>query len=106
MTIHLVNGTSELLRCFRVVAKFGVPPASMPDYLVLVGDNSDRVPGLAGWGPKSAATLGSNRQAAVRFKQLATLRTDVQLFESVDELVWRGPTPALPAVRRRLAQYD
>ena len=40
-----------------VVERFGVPPASIPDYLALVGDSADGFPGLAGWGAKSAATL-------------------------------------------------
>jgi len=40
-----------------VIAKFGVPPESIPDYLALVGDSADGFPGLPGWGPKSAATL-------------------------------------------------
>ena len=40
-----------------VVRKFGVPPASIPDYLGLVGDSADGFPGLPGWGAKSAATL-------------------------------------------------
>jgi 5'-3' exonuclease len=40
-----------------VVAKFGVPPASIPDYLALVGDTSDGFPGLAGWGTKSASAV-------------------------------------------------
>ncbi|MDQ6784992.1 MAG: flap endonuclease [Actinomycetota bacterium] len=40
-----------------VRAKFGVNPASIPDYLALVGDSADGFPGLAGWGPKSAAVL-------------------------------------------------
>ena len=40
-----------------VVEKFGVPPASIPDYLGLVGDSADGFPGLPGWGAKSAATL-------------------------------------------------
>ncbi len=40
-----------------VVAKFGVSPASIPDYLALVGDTSDGFPGLAGWGAKSAAAV-------------------------------------------------
>ena len=38
-----------------VIAKFGVPPVSIPDYLALVGDSSDGYPGIAGWGAKSAA---------------------------------------------------
>lgn len=37
--------------------KFGVPPASIPDWLALVGDTADGIPGLPGWGPKSAATI-------------------------------------------------
>jgi len=40
-----------------VWAKFGVGPASIPDYLALVGDSADGFPGLAGWGAKSAATV-------------------------------------------------
>ena len=40
-----------------VSAKFGVPPASIPDYLALVGDSADGFPGLAGWGAKSAAAV-------------------------------------------------
>jgi 5'-3' exonuclease len=40
-----------------VVAKFGVPPASIPDWLALVGDDADGIPGVPRWGPKSAATL-------------------------------------------------
>ncbi len=40
-----------------VIAKFGVPPASIPDYLALVGDAADGYPGLPGWGAKSAAAV-------------------------------------------------
>ena len=40
-----------------VVSKFGVPPASIPDYLALVGDAADGYPGLRGWGPKSTAAV-------------------------------------------------
>src|SRR4029077_18006160 len=40
-----------------VIAKFGVPPSSIPDYLALVGDPADGYPGLAGWGAKSAAAV-------------------------------------------------
>jgi len=40
-----------------VVAKFGVAPSSIPDYLALVGDKADGFPGLAGWGAKSAAAV-------------------------------------------------
>ena len=40
-----------------VVAKFGVPPSSIPDYLALVGDSADGFPGVAGWGAKSASVV-------------------------------------------------
>ncbi|HXP15116.1 MAG TPA: 5'-3' exonuclease H3TH domain-containing protein [Actinomycetes bacterium] len=41
----------------RVTAKFGVAPASIPDYLALVGDSADGYPGLPGWGARSAAAV-------------------------------------------------
>ena len=40
-----------------VVLRFGVPPASIPDWLALVGDSADGIPGVPGWGEKAAATL-------------------------------------------------
>jgi 5'-3' exonuclease len=40
-----------------VIAKFGVPPESIPDYLALVGDSADGFPGIPGWGAKSTATV-------------------------------------------------
>ena len=40
-----------------VVARFGVPPASIPDWLALVGDDADGIPGVPGWGEKSAGTV-------------------------------------------------
>ena len=100
-----------------VVAKFGVMPESIPDYLALVGDAADGFPGLPGWGAKSAATilaryahiediprdsrawdvrvggaprlaetLTSQADRALLFRTLATLKTDIPLFENVDEL--------------------
>ena len=47
----------ELIDHDGVVAKFGVEPASIPDYLGLVGDSSDGFPGLPGWGARSAAAV-------------------------------------------------
>ena len=90
-----------------VRTKFGVPPALIPDYLALVGDSADGYPGIASYGPKTAARLLNqygpieqfppellkhNVEHALLFKQLATLRTDAQLFHDVDELRWPGPT--------------
>jgi 5'-3' exonuclease len=99
-----------------VRAKFGVDPALIPDYLALVGDAADGYPGIPGIGPKTAASLLNrygpletfppealrDRALALRFKDLATLRTDAPLFRDVEELRWRGPTPAFAAYAERL----
>jgi 5'-3' exonuclease len=90
-----------------VQAKFGVTPVLIPDYLALVGDSADGYPGIAGIGPKGAASLltrygaieefpphvlGERRELALLFKTLATLRSDAPLFTDFDELQWHGPT--------------
>jgi 5'-3' exonuclease len=108
-------------------------PASIPDYLALVGDAADGYPGLPGWGAKSTAavlgkfrhlesipadsrewhvnasnastlarTLLRERDQALLFRTLATLRTDITLFDDVDQLRWNGPTPGLDMVAARL----
>jgi len=107
-----------------VVAKFGVPPSSIPDYLALVGDSADGFPGITGWGAKAAAfalsqygnlenipkdyrewpagirrsralaeTLFGAWKDALLFRTLATLRLDLPVFDSVDDLSWKGPRP-------------
>jgi 5'-3' exonuclease len=53
-----------------VVAKYGVRPASIPDWLALVGDSADGYPGLSGWGPKSASAVLS------RYEHIETLPDD------------------------------
>jgi 5'-3' exonuclease len=104
-----------------VVQKFGVPPASIPDWLALVGDAADGYPGVPRWGAKSAtallaayghidaipdresgwrvavrgaaslaASLREHREEARLYRRLATLRTDVPLTESLDDLRWQG----------------
>ena len=113
-----------------IIQKFGVSPASIPDYLALVGDAADGYPGLPGWGAKSSAavlakflhiesiptdcrewrvnaanasalagTLCREREHAMLFRTLATLRTDIALFDDVDQLRWNGPTPGLRLAR-------
>ena len=87
--------------------KFGVDPERIPDYLALVGDAADGYPGIPGIGAVTAArlvnrhgrlesfpaaVLGANRELALLFKDLATLRTDAPLFSDVEQLRWRGPT--------------
>jgi 5'-3' exonuclease len=92
-----------------VVEKFGVVPVLIPDFLALVGDTADGYPGLEGIGRVGAArlvnkhgaienfppeVLGERMELALLFKKLATLRTDAPLFNDIDALKWRGPTPA------------
>jgi len=115
-----------------VIRKFGVAPASIPDYLALVGDAADGYPGLPGWGAKStaavlakfghlesipadprewhvdaanasslAATLLREHDLALLFRTLATLRTNIALFDDVDELRWNGPSPGFEAFSAR-----
>jgi 5'-3' exonuclease len=55
--VQLDRRKNQLIDEEGVIAKFGVPPASIPDYLALVGDSADGFPGLPGWGAKSAAAV-------------------------------------------------
>jgi 5'-3' exonuclease len=131
--VQLNRRTRAIVDEAGVVAKFGVHPESIPDYLALVGDAADGFPGLAGWGAKSTAavlaryahlesipadwrtwgvnaaspatlarTLDREREQALLFRTLATLRTDVPVFNSVDDLKWNGPTPAFAPLAARL----
>jgi 5'-3' exonuclease len=120
-----------------VVAKFGVKPQSIPDYLALVGDSADGYPGLAGWGVKAAALTFSQyphlenipkdwrewhstiRKArllseslfqgwndALLFRTLATLRLDVPVFDSIEDLRWKGPRPGFEQYCRGMNSPD
>jgi 5'-3' exonuclease len=97
--------------------KFGVEPVRIPDLLALVGDKADGYPGIPGIGKVTAArlvnrhgsieafppeVLGDRRDLALLFKDLATLRSSAAVFGEVDELRWRGPTPAFAAWTERL----
>lgn len=130
--VQLNRRTRELRDEVGVIAKFGVAPASIPDYLALVGDAADGYPGLPGWGAKSAAavlakfahlesipedprewrvnvsssatlskTLANERDRAFLFRTLATLRTDIAVFDDVEELRWKGATPAFEPMAAR-----
>ena len=104
-----------------VRSKFGVDPELIPDYLALVGDSSDGYPGIRGIGPKGAQSLlsryaqienfppevvGDQREIALLFKKLATLRNDAPLYDNVDELRWLGPTAEFAAICERLVMPD
>lgn len=99
----------------------GVAPESIPDLLALTGDTADGIPGLSGWGEKSAATvlsayrrieeipedvnawtvkprgaeklsatLNANRDDALLYRKLATLRTDAPISEKLEDLAFKG----------------
>ncbi len=120
-----------------VVAKFGVGPQSIPDYLALVGDSADGFPGVAGWGAMAAASILSRyphleeipkdwrtwdqtiRRAralseslfgawndALLFRTLATLRRDVPVLDTVEDLLWKGPRANFEEQCRRMNAPD
>jgi 5'-3' exonuclease len=107
-----------------VVAKFGIKPQSIPDFLAVVGDTADGFPGLLGWGVKAAAltlsqyphlegipkdwrewhpsirkarllseSLFKSWSEALLYRTLATLRLDVPVFDTVEDLRWKSPRP-------------
>lgn len=120
-----------------VVEKFGVEPASIPDYLALVGDAADGIPGVPKWGAKSTATvlaryghlesipddesawdvqvrgakglaenLRAQREKAMLYRRLATLRTDVPM-PALDSLLWRGAdVAALTTIAEKLGDRN
>jgi 5'-3' exonuclease len=107
--VQMDRRSNKIRDAAGVREKFGVEPALIPDFLALVGDAADGYPGIAGIGPIGAARLlnnhgiienlpvallGNNRDLALLFKRLATLRADAPLFSNIDELRWRGPAPA------------
>jgi 5'-3' exonuclease len=145
--VQLDRRTREVRDEAGVHRKFGVGPASIPDWLALVGDSADGYPGLPGWGATSAATvlaryrhlehipevagewdvsvrgavrlaatLAAQRDRALLFRELATLRADAPIGTDVDALGWAGPradfapwagrlgTPALHEVAMALAK--
>ena len=104
-----------------VWGKFGVSPESIPDYLGLVGDAADGIPGIPKWGAKTSgrmlerythieaipedpsswdvelrgaaaisASLEEYRGDALFYRELATLRLDVDLPQSLEDLEWHG----------------
>jgi 5'-3' exonuclease len=121
-----------------VVEKFGVLPESIPDFLALVGDTADGIPGIPRWGKKAAATLlahyrhleaiphddskwevpirGSRAlaeelarsyEASLLYRDLATLRVDVPLAETLEDLRYRGADrDAMQAVCEEMADLS
>jgi 5'-3' exonuclease len=116
-----------------VMAKFGVSPQSIPDYLAVVGDSADGFPGVPGWGVKAAAltfsqyphledipkdwrawhpsirkarvlseSLFNSWNDALLFRTLATLRLDVPVLDTVEDLRWKGPRDTFEEQCRRM----
>jgi 5'-3' exonuclease len=106
--VQIDRRKNEIRNEAAIVAKFGVAPAFIPDYLALVGDSADGYPGIKGLGARTAATLinrhgyieqfpadvlsETNRKLALLFKDLATLRTDAPTFKRIEDLRWKGPS--------------
>jgi len=108
---------NKILGADAVRAKFGVVPELIPDYLALVGDSADGYPGIAGIGAVGAArmlnrygpiesfppnVLGEQHELALLFKDLATLRANADLFRTVDDLEWRGPSTGFADYSERM----
>jgi 5'-3' exonuclease len=134
--VTLDRRRSILLDDAGVREKFGVGPESIPDYLALVGDAADGIPGIPRWGAKSAATvlakfthidaipdeheawglkvrgaaklaenLRAQRDDAMLYRKLATLRTDAPIPDALDDLRWTGPHRAeLASLCERLGE--
>jgi len=132
VVVQLDRRNDRLIDEAGVRERFGVGPASIPDYLALVGDSADGFPGLPGWGAKSTATVLARyehlaaipddpaswdvtvRGAAKLGATLAAARPAAELFlvlatlrldadvGGVDDWEWRGPHPELGDWARRL----
>jgi 5'-3' exonuclease len=117
--VQVERRTQKMRDAAGVREKFGVDPVLIPDLLALIGDAADGFPGIAGIGPITAArllnrygmienfpstVLGSNRELALLFKNLATLRTDACLFRDIEELRWRGPTKEFAAYAQQMGE--
>ncbi len=126
--VQLDRRSGEVRNADGVMARFGVPPTSIADYLALVGDSADGFPGLPGWGPKSASLVlarygrledvpasatdwdvtlrGATKLAEIlrdRWDDAILFRTLATLRTdqpavTVDELAYRGPTPEFQAL--------
>lgn len=132
--INTMNNT--ILGPEEVEQKFGVPPALIIDYLALMGDSSDNIPGVPGVGEKTAqallqglgglksiydnldkvadlgfrgaktmaAKLEQNKDVAFLSYQLATIKTDVQLEQSCDQLTVNEPD--IEALQALFSRYE
>jgi len=127
--VQLINTMSnEILDEAGVLAKFGVPPERIVDYLALVGDTVDNVPGVSKCGPKTAVkwltqygtldnlvahadevkgVVGDNLRAALAWlpqgRRLVTVKCDVELPLAFDQLI--APSQDTEKLRGLLEQF-
>lgn len=126
--VQIDRRKNEIRNAAAVRVKFGVDPEFIPDYLALVGDAADGFPGIQGIGSRGAASLinrfghlnefpagtlsDENRELALLFKNLATLRTDAPLdspttnsvLQDVDDLRWKGPKASFESLAGKIDQ--
>ena len=115
--VQVDRRSGQIRDAAAVREKFGVNPELIPDFLALVGDSADGFPGIRGIGKIGAArllnehgpieafpdsVLGERRELALLFKNLATLRIDEPVFDTVDDLAWSGPTAAFAGWAERM----
>ena len=115
--VQVLRRARTILDAAGVRAKFGVDPERIPDFLALVGDAADGYPGIGGIGRIGAArliaqygaledfpanVLGEDRERALLFKDLATLKSDARLFDTVEQLRWPGPTESFGEVAAQI----
>jgi 5'-3' exonuclease len=123
--VQIDRRKNEIRNADGVRAKFGVAPEFIADYLAMVGDSADGYPGLPGFGAKTVAKLinqhghiedfpaallsDQNRELALLFKNLATLRVDAPLdsptngeTKSMSKLRWRGPHDNFPSIAEKI----
>jgi 5'-3' exonuclease len=115
--VQVLRKAKKILDAPGVREKYGVDPERIPDFLALVGDAADGYPGIEGIGAIGAArligqygpienfpatVLDKDRERALLFKDLATLRSEAGLFRNVEELRWRGPTGDFAAVAAQI----
>ena len=117
--VQIDRRSNTIRNAADIKKRFGVDPVLIPDFLALVGDSADGYPGIPGIGKISAArllnqygkierfpknVLAEQRQQALLFKRLATLKTDAPLFKNVDELRWRGPSSTFAKFTKKFAE--
>ncbi|HLF65427.1 MAG TPA: 5'-3' exonuclease H3TH domain-containing protein [Saprospiraceae bacterium] len=117
--VQIDRKAGAIVNADSVRKKYGVSPELIPDFLALVGDSADGYPGITGIGKIGAAQLlnkhgpieefpqnllAGQREQALLFKRLATLRSDAPLFKDVGELRWHGPKATFAELATKMGE--